>query len=362
MTSGFDYAARIERGRAAATGAGLDGILVGVGTDLPYLTGYEAMPLERLTMLALTSREAVLVVPELEEARVPRGPFEVRPWGETEDPVAIVADLVSGSEALALGDHTWAVFLLRLQEALPGVRFLPASTVTAPLRRIKDPAEVEMLREAARATDRVAERLAGITMSGMSERELARLVAGWTVEEGHDTDNFTIVGSGPNGASPHHEPGDRIIARGDMVVIDFGGRIGGYCSDMTRTFVVGEPSAHQREIHSVVRAAQRAAVDEVRPGVVAADVDLAARQVIAEAGYGEDFIHRTGHGIGLDVHEEPYLVETNRDPLEPGMAFSVEPGIYLPGRFGVRIEDIVVVTDRSVDPLNRADHSLRTVT
>lgn len=354
----MNYGARLERARAAMGEAGFDGLLLSVGADLPYLTGYEAMPLERLTMLVLTREEVVLVVPVLEAPRVTPGPFATRPWEETEDPVGIVVDLVADREAVAIGDHTWAVFLLRLQSALPGVRFSPAGPLMSGLRLHKEPAEIELLRLAAQATDRVAARLAETTLSGRTELEVARMVADWTVEEGHDVDAFTIVASGPNGASPHHEPGDRVIQEGDMVVIDFGGRLGGYCSDMTRTFVVGEPTVEQEEVYDVVQVAQRAAVDAVRPGVEPGEIDEAARRVIEAAGYGPYFIHRTGHGIGLDVHEDPYIVENNHRSVEPGMAFSIEPGIYLPDRFGVRIEDIVVVTEDGVEPLNRADHSL----
>lgn len=337
------------------------GLLLSVGPDLPYLTGYEAMALERLTMLVLTSERAVLVVPELEAPRVEPGPFEVRPWGETEDPISIVAALARKAGRLGLGDHTRAVFLLRLQETLEEAEFLSATPIMSPLRIRKEDGEIDLLRQAAHATDRVAMRLAEATMSGRTERDVARLVAGWTLEEGHDVDTFKIVASGRNGASPHHEPTDRVIEDGDVVVIDFGGRLGGYCSDMTRTYVVGEPTPEQEEVHDVVQVAQRAAVDAVHPGAIPAEIDHAARRVIEEAGYGEFFVHRTGHGIGLEGHEQPYIIETNTDPLESGMAFSIEPGIYLPGRFGVRIEDIVVVTDDGVEPLNRADHSLHVV-
>jgi Xaa-Pro aminopeptidase len=361
MTSPFDYAARLARARSAMSEHGLDGLLLSVGNDLPYLTGYQAMPLERLTMFVLTAREAVLLVPQLEAPRVEPGPFEMRAWDETEDPVGIVADLVGGKGRFGIGDQTWALFLLRLQEAVGRAQFVPAGPVMSELRLRKEPAEVDLLRLAAQATDRVAARLAETTMSALSERVLARRVGQWTVEEGHDLDAFEIVASGPNGASPHHEPTHRVIDDGDMVVIDFGGRLGGYCSDMTRTFVVGDPTAEQEEVYDIVQVAQRAAVDAVHPEVEAADIDEAARRVIEEAGYGDHFIHRTGHGIGLDAHEEPYIVETNRSPVEPGMAFSIEPGIYLPGRFGVRIEDVVVVTDDGVEPLNRAPHELQVV-
>lgn len=355
MTS-FDYAARIERARRAFAEFGVDGLVLSVGPDLPYLTGYEAMASERVTMLAVTADEAILFVPELEAPRVQPGPFDLRPWAETEDPIALVAGVV-GDSTLAIGPHTWAVFVLRLQEKAD-VRLVPANELMASLRMRKESAEIDLLRQAAHAADRVAEHLAGTTMSGVSERELSRRVGGWLLEEGHDVDSYKIVASGPNGASPHHEPTDRIIEEGDMVVIDYGGRLGGYCSDMTRMFVVGEPTPEQEEIFDVVHVAQRAAVDAVKPGVTAARIDDAARRIIEESGYGERFIHRTGHGIGLEGHEEPYIIETNSLPLEEGMAFSVEPGIYLPGRFGVRIEDIVVVTADGVEPLNRANHDL----
>lgn len=357
----FDFAGRITRARRGAAEAGIDGLLLSVGPDLPYLTGYEAMPLERVTMLVVTATDAVLVLPELEAPRVPEGPFEVRPYREVEDPVALIGGLVAGSAALAIGDQTWATFLLQLQEAVTRTRFVSAGRVMADLRMRKDPDEIDLLRRAAHATDRVAARLAETKMSGMTEAQLSNQVGRWTVEEGHDIDTFRIVASGPNGASPHHEPTDRLIEHGDMVVIDFGGKLGGYCSDTTRTFSVGEPGDLQSEVHEIVRRAQSEATGAVRPGATAAEIDAAARSVITEAGYGDYFIHRTGHGIGLDVHEEPYVVETNTAPVEPGMTFSIEPGIYLPGRFGVRIEDIVVVTETGVESLNRSQRSLATV-
>ncbi len=340
---------------------GLEGLLLSVGPDLPYLTGYEAMPLERLTMFVLTDAEALLVVPRLEAPRVEPGPFEVRAWDETEDPVALVADRLGDSSRLGIGDHTWSVFLLRLQESLTGSQFVSATPVMTALRVRKEPAEIDLLRRAAHAADRVAARLADSTMSGLTERELSHRVGQWIVEEGHDLAAFTIVASGPNGASPHHEPTERVIERGDMIVIDFGGRLGGYCSDTTRMFVVGEPTSEQAEVHEAVRLAQQTAVEAVHPGAVAADIDAVARTRIEESGYGDYFIHRCGHGIGLEGHEEPYIIETNLDPLEPGMVFSVEPGIYLPGRFGVRIEDIVAVTDTGVESLNRSPHHLTVV-
>lgn len=362
--SGFDHRERMERARRAMAGAGVDVMLVSVGFDLPYLTGYEAMPLERLTMLVLPlAGDATLVVPELEAPRVDAGDdlFEVRPWGELEDPVAIVADLAAGREVAAIGDQTWAVFLLRLQEALEGVRFRSATPLTTGLRMRKDAEELSRLRLAGAALDRVVARIPSIRFAGSTEREVGRQIAEWTVAEGHDAATFTIVAAGPNSASPHHETGDRTIEAGDTVVVDFGGSWGGYQSDSTRTFHVGEPSADVQEAFAVLSSAQQAAVEAVRPGVEAQTVDAAARRIITEAGYGNRFIHRTGHGIGLDVHEDPYIVEGNTLELEPSMTFSVEPGIYVPGRFGMRIEDIVCVTDDGVERFNRSPRDLAIV-
>lgn len=344
--------------------SGDDVALLSVGADLPYLTGYEAMPLERLTMLVVPGDgEPTLVVPRLEAPRVddPSGAFVVRAWDETEDPVAIVAGLVPGAGRARIGDTTWSVFLLGLQAALPGMEFAPASGLMRRLRVRKDIEEVARLREAAAAADRAMGRLDEVQFSGRTERSLSHLIGEMLLDEGHDEVSFAIVASGPNGASPHHEPGDRVVEVGDTVVVDFGGRRAGYCSDTTRTFQVGEPPVPVVEAFAVLEEAQRAAVDAVRPGIEAQEVDLVARRIIADAGLGEHFIHRTGHGIGMETHEHPYLVEGNDEVLEPGMAFSVEPGIYVPGAFGMRIEDIVVVTDSGVEALNRTEHGLHHV-
>jgi Xaa-Pro aminopeptidase len=339
---------------------GVDVTLLSVGADLPYFTGYEAMPSERLTLLVVKpSGEPVLFVPQLEAPRVESGPFQVRPWAESESPIELASSLVAGLNTVAVGDHMWSVFLTRFLKEWPHASWRPASEITSELRVRKDPEEVEMLRAAAHAVDRVMALIPDeVVFIGCTESEVARDLAELTVEEGHDTAEFTIVASGPNGASPHHHPGDRVIAEGDLVVCDFGGRLGGYYSDSTRTLVVGEPNEEQEAVHAAVEAANEAGRDAVAPGTTCQDVDRAARSVVDDAGFGEFFIHRTGHGIGLEVHEHPYIVEGNERPLEPGMTFSVEPGIYLPGRLGVRIEDIVVCTEEGVESLNESDRSL----
>jgi Xaa-Pro aminopeptidase len=350
---------------------GVDVLLLSVGPDLPYLTGYEAMPLERLTMLVLPrDGEATLVVPGLEAPRVTERPdvFGLRPWGETEDPVGIVASLVGPAASLAIGDHTWARFVLDLQAALPAARFSKASLVTGLLRAVKDDAEVEALRRAALAVDRIAAELqAGeIPLVGRSEADVSADLGRRIVAEGHKHVNFAIVAAGANAASPHHEAGQRVIERGDVVLCDFGGTMlddegVGYCSDITRCVHVGEPPAELAEAYAVLYEAQRAAVAAAVVGTPCEQVDDAARRIIAEAGYGDRFIHRTGHGIGVEEHEDPYIVAGNATSLVPGHAFSIEPGIYVPGRFGLRLEDIVVAADPGPDELNLADHGLAVV-
>lgn len=361
MFPDFDYSSRLARLREVMAERDVDVSLFSVGADLPYFIGYEAMPLERLTMLVVPGDGGVtLVVPRLEAARVvERGDaFDIVPWDETEDAVAIVARLAGRAPVAAMGDETWAVFLLGLQDALAGSTFVPAAPLTRELRMRKEPEEIHWLRTAAEAVDRVVAGLGEVRFAGRRERDVAGDIAAMTVEEGHDHSTFTIVASGPNAASPHHETGERVIERGDSIVLDFGGRCRGYHSDTTRTLHVGEPSVPFAEAYTVLEQAQGAARAAIRPGVPAQEVDRAARAVIEDAGYGDRFIHRTGHGIGLAGHEHPYLVEGNELPLEVGMAFSVEPGIYEPGSFGMRIEDIVVVGEDGVDELNRSDRGL----
>ena len=345
---------------------GVDALLLSLGADLPWLTGYEAMPLERLTMLVLpVDDEATLVVPGLEAPRVEaQDTFTIRPWGETDDPVAIVAGLVGRDRSrLAISDRCWATFLIGLQEQLPGATWRRSSEVTSPLRAMKDPDEIAKLRAAAQAADRVAAALLGgeIPMIGRTEAEVSAELGRRLRAEGHDKVNFAIVGSGPNAASPHHEPGSRVIGAGEAVVCDFGGTMDGYCSDITRTVFTGEPPAEFRELYDVLQSAQTASVAAAVVGTACEDVDAAARTPITDAGFGEHFIHRTGHGIGLEEHEDPYLVSGNTTPLAPGHAFSIEPGIYLAGRFGARIEDIVVATEQGPEALNTADHDLHVI-
>lgn len=358
------HAARLARARSAMESAEVDVLLLSIGPELPYLTGYEAMDTERLTMLVVGRHDPIqLIVPQLEHARV--GPVgaavETIAWAETDDPLAIVADLVGSDARVGMGERTRSTFLLGLQDRLPGASFTGAGVVLDGLRLRKDAAEIDALRTVAHAADRVSDQLDQLDFRGRTELAVAADVAALLREEGHESVEFTIVASGPNGASPHHEPGRRVIEAGDAVVLDFGGRIDGYFSDTTRNVVVGEPPPGYDEIHDLVDAAHAAAAAAVRPGVTAESVDRAARSIIEDAGHGDEFMHRTGHGIGLEGHEAPYIVEGNATILEPGMAFSIEPGIYLEGRYGVRIEDIAIVTDSGVELLNEAAHRYQVV-
>jgi Xaa-Pro aminopeptidase len=367
-------AARIERFakvRAKMREEGVDVLLLSLGGDLPWLSGYTAMALERLTTLVVpVEDDATLIVPRLEAPRVKEHPelFKMRPWGETEDPVAIVAELAGTPQNVAISDRCWAAPLLGLQRALPRATWRRASEVTSGIRAVKDEAEIAALKAAGAAADRVAAALfeGEIELIGRQEREVSEEIAQRLVEEGHSHANFAIVGSGPNSASPHHHPGDRVIEPGDPVVCDFGGSYEldgevGYCSDITRTIVTDEPDRRFEEMYAVLEKAQEAARKSAVVGARCEDVDRAARSPIERAGFGEFFIHRTGHGIGIEEHEDPYIVSGNTEELAAGHAFSIEPGIYLPGQWGARIEDIVVATENGPLPCNKADHWLRVV-
>jgi Xaa-Pro aminopeptidase len=366
------YRDRLAGAVAATERAGLDVLLVGVGSDLRYLTGYEAMPLERLTMLVVRPGEVPrIVVPRLERAAAEAGlrtPVEIATWGETDDPYALATADIPRSGRVAISDTMLAMHLLEIQRVVGiDARYSLASAVLRDLRMVKDPDEIALLREAAHAADRVVAQIAGGPLVGRTEEDVATEVRERLIAEGHETAMFAIVGSGPNSASPHHEASDRVIRAGEPIVLDIGGTLGGYGSDVTRTLWVtgGEarngPDERFRHLFAVLHAAQTAATAAVRPGVGCESIDSTARTIIDAEGYGENFFHRTGHGIGLEGHEEPYLVAGNGLPLRAGMAFSVEPGIYLPGEYGARIEDIVVCGEDGPVVLNEAPRELLVV-
>jgi Xaa-Pro aminopeptidase len=345
---------RLARVADAVRDAGLDVLLLTPGPDLRYVTGYDAKQLERLTCLAIPAdSDPFLLVPALELKAAQASPagaldLEIITWGETAHPFGMISDAVGEPRSVALSDRMWALHVLQFADIFPAARQYLASTVLSPLRMRKSAAEIEALREAGQAIDRVHARVPDWLRPGVTEREVGAQIAEAILAEGHAQVDFTIVGSGPNGASPHHEVSDRVIEFGDVVVVDIGGTMpSGYCSDCTRVYAVGHAPDEFTAYYEVLRRAQEAATLSVRPGVTAESVDRTAREIIADAGYGEWFIHRTGHGIGLESHEDPYIVEGNTIALDPGMAFSIEPGIY-PGPHGARIEDIVVCADPAV--------------
>ncbi|MEU2560024.1 aminopeptidase P family protein [Streptomyces longispororuber] len=362
-----DYRARMDRAARAAADAGLAGVLVAPGPDLVWLTGYRVpAETERLTLLVLVpGQDPVLVVPTLEAPDAERATgapaLTLRDWTDGVDPYAVTAPLLSGSGRFGVSDNAWAMHLLGIQRQLPDSSYVALTEALPMLRAVKDQAELERLAAAGAAADAVYEEIRKVAFAGRGETDVAGDLADLLRRFGHEQVDFTVVGSGPNGASPHHEAGDRVIEDGDMVVLDFGGLKDGYGSDTSRTVHVGEPTDEERRVHDIVREAQDAACRAVRPGIACQEVDRVARAVITEAGYGEYFIHRTGHGIGVTTHEPPYMIEGEEQPLVPGMCFSVEPGIYLPGRFGVRIEDIVTVTEDGGRRLNTTPREMAIV-
>jgi Xaa-Pro aminopeptidase len=365
--TGEDFAQRMRRAAEQADAEGFTGVLVAPGPDLVYLAGYSPIAItERLTMLVLQKhREPAMILPSLErpdaEAAPSGGKIALTQWSDGSDPYSAAAPLLEPGGRYAISDSAWALQLLGLQEALPGTSYVSMTAALPMLRAIKDADELERLAAAGAAADACFEGLLKVRFAGRLETEVAADLAQLLLDHGHSQVDFTVVGSGPNGANPHHEAGDRTIQEGDMVVLDFGGLKDGYGSDTSRTVHVGEPTAEEREVHDLVRAAQQAGYDAVRPGVACQDIDRAARRVIADAGRGDQFIHRTGHGIGLTTHEPPYMVEGEEHLLEPGMCFSIEPGVYVPDRFGVRIEDIVTVTEDGGRRLNNTTREMQIV-
>ena len=342
----------------------MDALLVSIGSDLPYLTGYRAHDSERMTMLVVDAdAKATLVVPLLEAPEIVPVPdaFAIVAWAETEDPISIVNSLVPGASRTAIGSQTWSRFVLGLQAADEHREWVDAESLMSGLRIIKSVDEITALRAAASTVDSVVDTFDDVGFEGRTEQEVARDISDRTLVAGHESVEFCVVASGPHGASPHHTPGTRLIQGGDAIVIDFGGRENGYCSDTTRMVVVGHAPAGFDRAYGVLEEAHHAACDFARPGVTTSSVDAHARAIIDSAGYGDRFIHRLGHGIGMDVHEQPYLVDGDDTVIEPGMAFSIEPGIYTPGEWGMRIEDIVVATDDGVERLNTSHREIRVV-
>ncbi len=364
----MNYAERITRAQEEMARQQIDWLILAPSSDLVYLMGYPAHTSERLTALATpqSGTEPFVLVPRLEAPRLANRSdlmeiLDLRSWEETENPITILANGLgdTNGKTIAVSDQMWSGFLLKMMDAIPNAKFVNANQVLKELRQIKGADEIACMREAGRLTDEAWEEFVSTTtLAGKTEKEAGAILAGLMGKRGLGTPAFLIAASGPGSASPHYMTSDKVIQEGDAVVFDFGGRIQGYCSDMTRTVHVGEPSAEFRKVYDIVNEARQKTYEAVRPGLACEDVDTVARTVITEAGYGEYFIHRVGHGLGLDVHEEPYMVGGNRLPLRPGMVFSDEPGIYIPGKFGVRIEDTVLCTETGAELLNNARRDL----
>jgi len=362
-----DYRLRMQQVARSAAAAGLAGVVVTPGPDLVWLTGYRPTAItERLTMLVLRPDvQPSLLVPVLErpdvESAEGAAAVTLVDWADGTDPYRAAAPFLGTVGTYGISDSAWALHLLGLQRELPGTAYRSLTECLPMMRAVKDSSEVARLEAAGAAADAAYAEIIRMPFAGRRETEVAADLAALLRRLGHEQVDFTVVGSGPNGANPHHEAGERVIQDGDVVVLDFGGLMYGYGSDTTRTVSVGKPSAEVIAVHEVVRQAQQAAFEAVRPGVACQEIDRVARRVITDMGYGERFIHRTGHGIGVTTHEPPYMVEGEAQPLVPGMCFSIEPGVYLAGRFGVRIEDIVVVTEHGGRRLNNTDHGLAVV-
>lgn len=358
-----DYLGRCAAVQATMVEEGVDFFLASPSSDMLYLSGCPLKASERLALLVVpqTGKPSFLV-PSLEAPNLAGlvEAFQVHPWANPQEPLAFLRETVGGGKGptLAVSDQLWATYILELQEGFPGARLVPGSRLLRPLRMTKGPGEIDILAQVSAMADRVFQKVISLQVEGLTEAQLAARLGIFMLEEGFESLDFRIVGGGENGAAAHHFPGERRIGKGDAVVMDYGGTHRGYYADITRTICVGEPSAEFLKVYEVVRQAQEAGVAAAKPGVDGSAVDAAARSIIEEAGYGEYFIHGTGHGIGLDVHEGPPIGKASKVVLEEGMAFTVEPGIYLPGRFGVRIEDVVVLTDRGARRLNQSPREL----
>ena len=360
------YQTRLKETQARMLEKRLDYLFIAPSPDLLYLIGFEGHITERLTLLVIPADgKAVFVLPAFEAPRFEAYSdlFNLKTWTETQNPYHVLAEALGQARPfkVAVSDLQWARFLLGFQETLPKASFTASSSVLAPMRERKRPEELELMRNVNQFADDVFAQLISLKMIGLSERQLSRKLSDLLLDAGNDSVGFATVARGPHSASPHHTMTEHIIEEGDMVLFDFGGRYQGYYADVTRTVVAGQPSKEVEDIYHIVQNAQQAAVEAVKPGVTANVVDHAARDLIAQAGYSEQFVHRVGHGVGLEIHEPPYLTSDSNTVLEPGMTFSVEPGIYLPGRFGVRIEDTVLVTETGGERLNHASRDLTVV-
>jgi Xaa-Pro aminopeptidase len=342
--------ARLERTRAAMAERDVAALAVSPSDDLRYLLGFSPTADERLCLLLLGPTRMLIVVPGVnaEQMRAAVPGIELVRWADADGPTAALADALAQLEleggTIGVDGTMRADSLLQLEALRPAARYVPAAEVLGALRVRKDEAELDALRASARTADTAVQAALAACTGGRMELEVAEVASATFLREGCEEATFAFVASGPNGAFPHHHSGRRVLRRGESITVDVGGRLEGYASDITRMAYVGEPDEEYLRVHAAVEAAVQAALATVEPGVRCGDVDAAARGAVEEAGLGTFFVHRTGHGLGLSGHEPPWIMAGEQTRLEPGMVFSIEPGVYLPGRFGVRLEEIVAVT------------------
>jgi len=356
-----NLASRKERLIALMKEKKVKALVMSPSMNMLYITGFNTFPGERLLVSVLdVSGEVVFVIPKMYEQEVrEKGVFDrIITWDDSQDPGKILKTLSEekgyADRTIAVEDTMWFIAFDKIYQTFKDARFIKASGIVGELRKYKTADEADKMRKSSELADKALSRTIPLIRPGMKETEVRDILEAELKLQGLSEPSFeTIIGSGPNSALPHYTAGERILQPGDSIVIDFGGIYQGYCSDMTRTIVLGKATQEYREVYETVKEGQRKAVEAVKPGMKASDIDAAARNYIAEKGYGDYFIHRTGHGIGLEVHEEPYISNMSDTILQPGMVFSIEPGVYLPGKFGVRIEDLVMVTETGAEVLNK---------
>lgn len=364
-----DYLARWRALRERAREVGANALIVGGGSDLHYLTGHDGHSYERLTAVVASAdsdaRPAALITPKLEAERIAAMPevFTISPWEDSEDPIELAIANLPEVGSVLVSDDLHAHHLLALQSARPGLSFRALNQALGGMRAVKTGAERRALRTVGALADKVHQQIRDgeVPLVGRTELDVKQDIHDRLLAAGHDTVVFIIVASGPNSASPHHHPGDRVIQPNEMVLFDFGGTYEGFTSDTTRCVFTGPIPDEVADAWSSLVDAQEAAFQAAQPGNRLCDVDSAARTALTEDGYGAEFIHRTGHGIGTEVHEHPYVTGSNAAPIVEGNAFSIEPGIYRVGEWGMRLEDIVVIETDGPVRCNSTDRTLPSV-
>lgn len=356
----MDIKNNLERAREQMKAEGIECLVLAPSTDLQYMTGFNGISLERPIFLMLTEKEALFLAPEFDLHGLSEELKETLHcigWREDEDPYQKAKEYAGNDKIrAAAGNRMSAEMFFHLQKTFPCWEWGLGDQIMRPLRRKKTEYEYQCLKKAQTLSGRAFEKLLKEGLSGKTEKDAAVRLAELLKAEGLEVSGYPLVAAGENSAVVHHGAGDTLMKRGDVVVIDFGGCYEGYYSDITRTVVIGEEPEGFKELYTIVRQANEAAYEAARPGITAEELDRTAREVIEKSGYGMYFTHRLGHGIGRDIHEPPYIVEGNQERLEKGNTFSDEPGIYIPGRFGIRLEDVLFLKEDRAECLTELTH------